>query len=345
MLFNYINNLIRIRFIKFNFQANLKLDRRVKSKERDHIINDLLERTGLLQSSNTRIGTIDDKKVLSGGERKRLAFAVELLNSPVIIFCDEPTTGLDSFSAQQLVNTLHELAQKGTTILCTIHQPSSQLFSMFNNVLLLAEGRVAFNGSPDKALAFYAEQGYECPKAYNPADYLIGILASTPGSEKASQRTAHYLCDLYAVSSVAKQRETIVDLEFHMAETAEYPFETEADEFKSQLWPLKFYILWYRATIITFRDPTIQTLRFIQKIALALLIGVCFAGTLDSTQLGVQAVQGLLFLMISENTYHPMYSILNVFPAGFPLFLRETRSGMYSTAQYYLASNFALVSI
>lgn len=74
--------------------------------------------------ANTRIGSGDDKKVLSGGERKRLAFAVELLNNPVILFCDEPTTGLDSYSAQQLVATLHELAQKGTTILCTIHQAS-----------------------------------------------------------------------------------------------------------------------------------------------------------------------------------------------------------------------------
>jgi len=85
----------------------------VSKEERRLIINELLERTGLLSAAQTRIGSGDDKKVLSGGERKRLAFAVELLNNPVILFCDEPTTGLDSYSAQQLVATLYELAPRG----------------------------------------------------------------------------------------------------------------------------------------------------------------------------------------------------------------------------------------
>ncbi|XP_067645713.1 protein scarlet [Eurosta solidaginis] len=325
------------------FMAHLRLDRRVSNRERKIIINDLLARTGLLSSAYTRIGSGDDKKVLSGGERKRLAFAVELLNDPVILFCDEPTTGLDSFSAQQLVQTLYELAKKGTTILCTIHQPSSQLFDMFNNVLLLADGRVAFTGSPQNALTFFAANGYHCPEAYNPADFLIGVLATDPGYEQASQRSAQYLCDMFAVSNAAKQRDMLVNLEIHMAQTGEYPFESQVDSFQSAAWYKKFHVIWYRATLSMFRDPTIQHMRFFQKMAMAIIIGVCFAGTTAVTQLGVQAVQGVLFVMISENTYHPMYSMLNVFPQGFPLFLRETRSGLYSTAQYYVANILAML--
>lgn len=120
------------------------------------MIKDLLGRTGLTQCANTRIGQDDASKVLSGGEKKRLAFATELLNKPTILFCDEPTTGLDSYSAQQLIRTLQSLARRGTTIMCTIHQPSSQLFAMFHQVMLLAEGRVAFMGTPDQALDFFA---------------------------------------------------------------------------------------------------------------------------------------------------------------------------------------------
>ncbi|XP_055844531.1 protein scarlet [Episyrphus balteatus] len=326
-----------------NFMAHLRLDRRVSKAERRIIIAELLERTGLIGKANTRIGGGDDDKVLSGGERKRLAFAVELLNNPLILFCDEPTTGLDSFSAQQLVQTLYDLAKKGTTILCTIHQPSSQLFNMFNNVLLLADGRVAFTGSPENALAFFAENGYHCPEAYNPADFLIGVLATDPGYEQASQRSAQYLCDLFAVSSAAKQRDMLVNLEFHMAQTGDFPFDSELDTFSPPLWPKRFYWVWRRATIAAFRDPAVQMLRFVQKMAIAIIIGACFAGTTDKSQLGVQAVQGALFVMISENTYHPMYSILNVFPQGFPLFLRETRCGMYSTAQYYIGNILALL--
>lgn len=320
------------------------MDRRVSRRERKAIINDLLERTGLLSVAHTRIGSGDDKKMLSGGERKRLAFAVELLNDPVILFCDEPTTGLDSFSAQQLVQTLYDLAKKGTTILCTIHQPSSQLFDMFNNVLLLADGRVAFTGSPQNALNFFAENGYHCPEAYNPADFLIGVLATDPGYEQASQRSAQHLCDMFAVSGAAKQRDMLVNLEIHMAQTGDYPFDAEVDAFRSAAWYNKFHMIWYRASLSLMRDPTVQRMRFFQKIAMAVIIGVCFAGTITVSQLGVQAVQGALFVMISENTYHPMYSVLNVFPQGFPLFMRETRSGMYSTAQYYVANIMAMVS-
>ncbi|XP_058980481.1 protein scarlet [Musca domestica] len=321
-----------------HFMANLRLDRRVSKQERKMIIQDLLERTGLLGAANSRIGSGDDEKVLSGGERKRLAFAVELLNNPVILFCDEPTTGLDSYSAQQLVQTLYDLAKKGTTILCTIHQPSSQLFDMFNNVLLLADGRVAFTGSPQNALDFFAQNGYSCPEAYNPADFLIGVLATDPGYEQASQRSAQYMCDLFAVSSAAKQRDMLVNLEIHMAETGEYPFDTEVDNFRSALWYNKILVIWYRYTLSLLRDPKLQWMRFFQKMAMAIIIGLCFAGTTQLDQMGVQAVQGALFVMISENTFHPMYTVLNVFPQGFPLFMREKRAGLYSTAEYYIAT-------
>ena len=116
----------------------------------------MLVRTGLERCANNRIGEDDLTKVISGGEKKRLAFATELLTRPTILFCDEPTTGLDSYSAQQLVRTLQSLAHHGTTIMCTIHQPSSQLFAMFDQVLLLAEGRVAFLGTPSQSLEFFS---------------------------------------------------------------------------------------------------------------------------------------------------------------------------------------------
>ncbi|CAG5130200.1 unnamed protein product, partial [Candidula unifasciata] len=88
---------------------------------------------GLIGCADSRIGAAHGtKKGISGGERKRLAFASEALTNPPIFFCDEPTSSLDTFMAQSIVQTLQKMAARGRVILCTIHQPSSELFAMFN---------------------------------------------------------------------------------------------------------------------------------------------------------------------------------------------------------------------
>ncbi|XP_040173655.1 protein scarlet [Anopheles arabiensis] len=326
------------------FMAKLRLDRRVGHRAIDQTIRDLLERVGLARCAGTRIGEAGDGKMLSGGEKKRLAFATELLTKPTLLFCDEPTTGLDSYGAQALVSTLQQLARRGTAIICTIHQPSSQLFSMFDQVMLLAEGRVAYAGRPHEALAFFARHGHACPPSYNPAEYLIGALATAPGYEQASQRAAHRLCDLFAVSEAAGQRDVLINLEVHMAESGDYRVTDEVQHLAGRPhWLHTTAWLTYRALLTVVRDPTVQYLRLLQKIAIALMAGLCFTGAIEPTQLGVQATQGLLFILISENTFTPMYAVLAVFPETFPLFMRETKNGLYHPSQYYVANVAAML--
>jgi ABC-type multidrug transport system ATPase subunit len=98
---------------------------------------------------------IQDLKGISGGEKRRLAFATEVLTNPPILFCDEPTSGLDSFMALSVVECMKKLASQGRTIVCTIHQPSSEIFDMFDKLCLLAEGRLAFIGSLKSAYDFF----------------------------------------------------------------------------------------------------------------------------------------------------------------------------------------------
>lgn len=102
----------------------------------DYIINTL----GMSKILNTRLS------FLSGGERKKVALAVQLLNDPPILFCDEITTGLDSYSASLITNILKRIARTGKIVICTIHQPASGVFDKFDEIVLLSNGRLVYQG-------------------------------------------------------------------------------------------------------------------------------------------------------------------------------------------------------
>jgi ATP-binding cassette, subfamily G (WHITE), eye pigment precursor transporter len=128
----------------------------------------------LSKCENTMIGS-EIIKGISGGEKRRLAFASEVLTNPSIckyilfyliliflihilmkVYCDEPTSGLDSFMAVSVVESMKSLAKQGKTIICTIHQPSSEIFEMFEKLCLIAEGRLAFIGNIKTANEFFS---------------------------------------------------------------------------------------------------------------------------------------------------------------------------------------------
>jgi ATP-binding cassette, subfamily G (WHITE), eye pigment precursor transporter len=132
----------------------------------------------------TMIGGTDPvfvKKGLSGGERKRLAIATELLLTPTVIFLDEPTSGLDSVMAEALIMTLSDLTAKGRIVIASIHSPSSEMIKLFTHtVLLTCKGRLAFHGRIPDALTHFATLGYKLPEAYNPSDFFLQLLSFRP---------------------------------------------------------------------------------------------------------------------------------------------------------------------
>lgn len=129
---------------------------------------------------------IQGRKGISGGEKRRLAFACEILTDPLILFCDEPTSGLDSFIALSVMECMKSLAKQGRTIICTIHQPSSEIFELFDRLCLLSDGNLAFNGPINKCNEFFESQGYKVPVNYNPADFFIKTLAIVPSDKESS---------------------------------------------------------------------------------------------------------------------------------------------------------------
>jgi len=121
-------------------------------------VNRTLENLGLYEIRNIQVGSPLNKKI-SGGQRKRLNIALELIREPSVLFLDEPTSGLSSRDSENITNLLKELALKGALVFVVIHQPSSDIFKMFDNMIILDTGGwLIYDGDPIESIVYFKEK-------------------------------------------------------------------------------------------------------------------------------------------------------------------------------------------
>ncbi|XP_022129072.1 ATP-binding cassette sub-family G member 1 [Pieris rapae] len=147
--------------------ASLKLPKGSKAPSEE-----ILQELGLLEHQHTKTDQ------LSGGQKKRLSIALELVNNPPVFFLDEPTSGLDNVTTVQCVKLLKQLARQGRTVVCTIHQPAASLFELFDQAYIIADGLCIYQGDTEAMVPHLSSLGLVCPRHHNPADYIIELTES-----------------------------------------------------------------------------------------------------------------------------------------------------------------------
>eukprot|EP00439_Symbiodinium_sp_Y106_P045222 s4060_g5.t1 len=158
------------------FSANLRLPKTYSMKDKKELVEKMLVDLGLVKCADTYIGD-DMIRGVSGGEKKRTCVGIELIMKPKLIFLDEPTSGLDSYAAHNVILKLEELASKeGCNVLCTIHQPSSEVFHLFNKVMLLRSGKLFFFGGVSGLSEQLHAVNKGCPNEFNLADHVMFLL-------------------------------------------------------------------------------------------------------------------------------------------------------------------------
>jgi len=331
------------------FQALLRMDRDVPKKQRMERVEEVIQELGLSKCSNTQIGVPGKFKGISGGQMKRLAFASEVLTNPALLFCDEPTSGLDSVMAASVVEVMRTLASQGRTIVCTIHQPSSQIFHLFDKVLFMAEGRTAYIGDVPGANSFFERCGFPCPTNYNPADHYLQVLAVVPGQEEASHAKLKEICDDFEISEKGIELTKTSSEATKTSSSDSFMATTRSSPYKAS-WGEQFTALLWRSWLSIVKDPMILRIRIGTSIFIALILGAVYfgqelSGEENAKGEGIMNINGVLFLLITNMTFSNMFAVINVFCLELPIFLREHFNGMYRTDTYFICRQLAELPI
>lgn len=307
------------------FSAKLRIPDDVSNEKKHELVDRMIEELGLEKCADTMIGS-NLIKGLSGGEKRRAAVGVELVTNPDMVFLDEPTSGLDSTSARRCIQLLTKVCNAGTLVICTIHQPSSEIFSMFSQNILMKNGRIVYQGpgcADGELQSYFKGRGFEIPTFFNPSDFVMDLIQEK--TEEELETSGVLMPAPKATEKTANEVQVMPD------------FQATSGFFTQIYW------LGWREFITLRRNVAGTAAPFIIDGVLHLIFGLIFQGVgrgdpNDPDELNAHfgAIQ---FVYISA-MFGSSSSALLTFPVERPLFLREYSNGTYGALTYFISKIF-----
>ncbi|XP_056136589.1 broad substrate specificity ATP-binding cassette transporter ABCG2b [Lampris incognitus] len=328
------------------FSANLRLSpQQFTSSDKQSRVESIIQDLGLTDCADTKIGT-DFLRGVSGGERKRCSIGMELITSPSLLFLDEPTTGLDSNTANAIISLLRRLSRGGKTVILSIHQPRYSIFKQFDQLMLMHKGEVVYAGAAAEALDYFTVLGYHIEPFDNPADFFLDI---TNGEAKSTAQSrsagAHKkpgdknpLALMYRQSAVYG----------HVYEELKHVSQAFGDGVKGQGemadYATSFFyqmrIVCGRTVLNTLRNPQTSYAQMAVNIFFAVLVGLIYFQMPLTLPEALQNRTGAFFFLIINMVFGNL-SAVELFINERAIFIHENSSGYYRTSVYFLSKIFA----
>ncbi|KFO87757.1 ATP-binding cassette sub-family G member 5, partial [Buceros rhinoceros silvestris] len=274
---------------------------------------------------------------ISGGERRRVSIAAQLLQDPKVMLLDEPTTGLDCLTANQIVSLLSELAHRGRIVVITIHQPRSELFRLFDKIAIMSFGEMVFCGNPVEMITFFSDCGYSCPEQSNPFDFYVDLTSVDTRSkerELATYSRVQVIVSAYKNSEIFSKVLAAIERTKGMKELPPIPFKNKDSPSGSY----KLWILLRRTTRNFLRDRMGVVMRLLQNLLFGLFIAFFLLRLRNDLVKGaVQDRVGLVYQCVSAPPYTGMLNAVALFSPLRAISDQESKDGLYKKWQMLLA--------
>ncbi|KAH9560799.1 hypothetical protein CY35_06G126700 [Sphagnum magellanicum] len=328
------------------YSSWLRLPKEVDRATRETFVNEVMDLVELTTLRKALVG-LPGRTGLSTEQRKRLTIAVELVANPSIIFMDEPTSGLDARAAAIVMRTVRNTVDMGRTVVCTIHQPSIDVFEAFDELLLMKRGGemiyAGLLGLRSKYLVDYFQAIDGVPpirEGYNPATWMLEV--TTPAAEI---RIGHDFADIYRNSDLYQthycfdncRRTEAVIKELSVPAPGSHDLEFSSQFSRSFLTQVQA-ALW-KQEVSYWRNPYYNAVRFFFSTVCALIFGTAFwnLGSKRGTQQDIFNVMGALYATViflgitNASTVQPIVAVER------SVFYRERAAGMYAPMPYAIA--------
>ncbi|KAI9201357.1 hypothetical protein LWI28_022131 [Acer negundo] len=335
------------------FCSLLRLPKTLSKREKTSVAESVIAELGLTKCQNTIIGNSFIRGV-SGGERKRVSIAHEMLVNPSLLILDEPTSGLDSTAAHRLVSTLGSLAQRGNkAIVTSMHQPSSRVYQMFDKVLVLSEGRCLYFGKGSEAMSYFESVGFSPSFPMNPADFLLdlanGVSHCNGANEREKPNIKHSLITSYNTLLAPKVRAACMEAAsnnnnlpikealFLANQQASKEHRNTSRSSSSSVgfstWLNQFSILLQRS-LKERKHESFNTLKVFQVVTASILAGLMWW---HSDYRDIQDRLGLFFFISIFWGVLPSFTSVFAFPQERAIVVKERASGMYTLSSYFMS--------
>ncbi|CAH2058738.1 unnamed protein product [Thlaspi arvense] len=333
------------------FAAEFRLPRSLPKSKKKLRVQALIDQLGIRNAATTIIGD-EGHRGISGGERRRVSIGIDIIHDPILLFLDEPTSGLDSTSAFMVVKVLKSIAQSGSIVIMSIHQPSHRVLGLLDRLIFLSRGHTVYSGSPASLPRFFADFGNPIPEKENTSEFSLDLIRELEESAGGTRGLVEFNRKWQEITPPASPYPNLTLREAIAAsisrgklvtggESATIPqgggntlMAISVPAYANPIW-IEIKTLSKRSILNSIRQPEIFGIRFAAVVITGFILATVF-WRLDISSKGVQERLGF-FAFAMSTIFYTCADSIPIFIQERYIFMRETAYNAYRRSSYVLS--------